>query len=114
MNEIIDKQEILQPIPQMVELNIDDDCFFSNGEAFFHLSDVKTLIKTQHQQNMAVPVIVCNFVGFNLMLPFPTADLRDETFEEMKSHLRALKNNTIHIYLKRKKEEREKKLKAIA
>jgi hypothetical protein len=94
--------EVISPTGEVIKkqaFEIDDDNFIDNGETFFHIDDIKNIVSSNHPQQPAIPVIVFNFVGYNLMMPFGTREVRDAIFSEVRTRMRHIKKNTIHIYI---------------
>jgi len=102
MNETTPAQEVIPPAPVFT---IDDDNFVDNGEAVFHISDVKSMIRTIHQQNPTVGIIIFNFLGSQVGMHFPDFETRDRVFSEVKRRLIAIKNGTINKYIANFKKE---------
>jgi hypothetical protein len=103
----LDVKGAVTVLPPVQLFEIDDDNFIFNGEAFFHLSDVKSVIKTVNQNQPTVGVILFNFLGSQLGIPVADLPQRDEIYEEVKNRLRAIKNGTIKTYIANQNRKRQ-------
>ncbi len=97
------KSEVLPP---QQTFEIDDDNFIFNGEAFFNLAEVKSVIKTVNAQQPNVGVILFNFVGSQMGMPIASMEDRDNIFEEIRRRLIAIKNGSIGKYIAEQKKSR--------
>jgi hypothetical protein len=90
--------------------DIDYDNICTNGDCVFAIKDVKSFIRnTQQQQGTGslVHLVIANFVGSNIGLPFADPETRDQAYDELVKRWRFIQNGTIGAYIQNKKKEQK-------
>ena len=101
---------VTETMPNAQVFDIDEDNMIFNGDAYFWLGEVKTILKTFQPcqpppapQHTPIPTIGFCFAGTQLGFPFADITQRDEIFEELKRRFQAIKNGTAKAYISRLK-----------